>query len=89
MLQPFLLRRSKNEVLNELPSKTEIIYEVELSAEERTFYENIRELTMANLEEGSLNPIQTYPKRNVGIVARGNTLGHQQLDFTNRRKYLN
>ncbi len=59
ILQPFMLRRTKSEVLDELPSKTEITYEVELSKEERAHYENIRALAVANLEEGSLNPIQT------------------------------
>ncbi len=59
MLQPFLLRRTKTEVLDELPEKTEIVQHVELSDMERAFYENIRELAIANMEEGSLNSIQT------------------------------
>ncbi len=42
LLRPFILRRLKNDVLKELPAKTEITLHVELSAEERTFYEAMR-----------------------------------------------
>lgn len=59
MLQPFLLRRTKTEVLDELPSKTEIVQKVELSVEEMALYENLREQAIANIEEGSVNSIQT------------------------------
>lgn len=59
MLQPFLLRRTKTEVLDELPSKTEIVQKVELSVEEMALYENLREQAIANIEEGSVNPMQT------------------------------
>lgn len=59
MLQPFLLRRTKTEVLDELPSKTEIMQKVELSVEEMALYENLREQAIANIEEGSVNSMQT------------------------------
>ena len=52
MLSPFILRRTKNEVLNELPEKTEITLKVELSAEERALYDHLREEAILNLEEG-------------------------------------
>ncbi|MDO4936993.1 MAG: DEAD/DEAH box helicase, partial [Sutterellaceae bacterium] len=42
MLAPFVLRRTKAEVLNELPTKTEITLTVELSQEEQEVYEYIR-----------------------------------------------
>ncbi|MBC9931783.1 DEAD/DEAH box helicase [Chitinophaga qingshengii] len=42
LLAPFLLRRTKTAVLEELPSKTEITRLVELSHEEMSFYEAIR-----------------------------------------------
>ncbi|NOQ63953.1 MAG: ATP-dependent helicase, partial [Methyloprofundus sp.] len=42
LLRPFILRRLKNDVLKELPAKTEITIHVELSQEERTFYEAMR-----------------------------------------------
>ncbi len=59
ILQPFLLRRTKSEVLDELPAKTEIVHYVELSAEERAIYENIRQRAIQTLEQGELTPIQT------------------------------
>ncbi len=42
LIQPFVLRRRKNQVLKELPDKTEINLSVELSTEERAFYEALR-----------------------------------------------
>lgn len=42
LLRPFILRRLKTDVLKELPARTEITLHVELSQEERTFYEAMR-----------------------------------------------
>jgi superfamily II DNA or RNA helicase len=42
LLRPFILRRRKSEVLDELPEKTEILLSVELSEAERAFYEALR-----------------------------------------------
>jgi superfamily II DNA or RNA helicase len=42
ILAPFLLRRTKQEVLEELPSLTEIHHVIVLSPEERAFYEVLR-----------------------------------------------
>ncbi len=51
LIQPFLLRRTKNQVLSELPSRTEILLQVELSEEETAFYEALRRQAIANLEK--------------------------------------
>ncbi|MFI3264129.1 MAG: DEAD/DEAH box helicase [Rikenellaceae bacterium] len=59
MLQPFMLRRTKSEVLDELPTKTEIIHRIELSDTERALYENIRIKALEGMESGALNPIQS------------------------------
>ena len=59
LISPFLLRRTKSEVLNELPPKTEIIKEVELSEVEMGYYELLRRKTELELESGTLNPVQT------------------------------
>ncbi|MFI3263312.1 MAG: SNF2-related protein [Rikenellaceae bacterium] len=59
ILQPFMLRRTKTEVLDELPTKTEIVYNIELSDAERALYENVRENALLSLESGELNPIQS------------------------------
>jgi superfamily II DNA or RNA helicase len=50
LIQPFILRRRKNDVLDELPEKTEITLSVELSQEERAFYEALRRQAVANIE---------------------------------------
>lgn len=43
LVAPFLLRRLKSEVLKELPPRTDINLEVELSERERAVYETLRE----------------------------------------------
>ena len=59
LLSPFLLRRTKDEVLSELPEKTEITVRVELSPDEMALYDNLRQQAIANLEEGSSSALQT------------------------------
>ena len=59
IIQPFILRRTKTEVLNQLPGKTEITVKVDLSKEEWALYDNIREQAIASLEEGINSPMQT------------------------------
>ncbi len=51
LIQPFLLRRTKNQVLQELPSRTEILLHVELSREEMAFYEALRREALSKLTE--------------------------------------
>lgn len=56
LIQPFILRRNKTQVLDELPSRTEITLQVDLSKEEAAFYEALRKraiekLTNADSEE--------------------------------------
>ena len=51
LIQPFLLRRTKNQVLQELPSRTEILLQVDLSQEELAFYEALRREALAKLSE--------------------------------------
>ena len=57
LVQPFMLRRKKDDVLKELPAKTEITLTVELTPEERAFYEALRRkaiqtISMAENTEG-------------------------------------
>jgi SNF2 family DNA or RNA helicase len=42
LTQPFILRRTKAQVLSELPPRTEIVVPVELSQEETALYESLR-----------------------------------------------
>lgn len=51
LIQPFLLRRTKNQVLAELPSRTEILLHVELSQDEMAFYEVLRREAITKLAE--------------------------------------
>ncbi|MBC7515773.1 MAG: DEAD/DEAH box helicase, partial [Alkalinema sp. FL-bin-369] len=51
LIQPFILRRTKTQVLQELPSRTEIVLNAELSKEEMVFYEALRREVIAKLEE--------------------------------------
>src|SRR5262249_24022974 len=50
VIRPFLLRRTKAEVAPELPPRTEIVREVELSAAERDLYDTARLAALAALE---------------------------------------
>lgn len=54
LIQPFILRRTKTEVLEELPARTEITLQVELSAQEMAFYETLRREAIAKLSEPSV-----------------------------------
>ncbi len=55
LIQPFILRRTKTEVLEELPARTEITLQVELSAQEMAFYEALRREAIAKLSEPSVD----------------------------------
>lgn len=46
LIQPFILRRTKTQVLTELPPRTEITLQVELSDDERHLYEALRQEAM-------------------------------------------
>ena len=58
LVSPFILRRTKTDVLNELPEKTEMTVKVELAAEEKALYEELREETQVSLENGEINAMQ-------------------------------
>lgn len=50
LIQPFILRRTKSQVLDELPPRTEIELQVELSEQEATFYEALRRKLVDELD---------------------------------------
>ncbi len=50
LIKPFVLRRRKNQVLDDLPAKTEIMLTVEMSEEERAFYEAVRREALEKIE---------------------------------------
>ena len=51
LIQPFILRRTKSQVLQELPSRTEVTLKVELSDEEAAFYEALRQRAIEQLAD--------------------------------------
>jgi SNF2 family DNA or RNA helicase len=61
LVQPFILRRVKSEVLQELPPRTEIMLHVEQGSEERALYEALRRQaleTLAGSDAGSVGQKQ-------------------------------
>ena len=52
MIRPFILRRTKDKVLNELPEKTEITLTVDLNKKEWSFYEALRRKTLEDFAAG-------------------------------------
>jgi SNF2 family DNA or RNA helicase len=62
LLRPFILRRLKNDVLTELPSRTEVTLHVELSPEERAIYEALRRNAMQTMLETTDQPGQKQLK---------------------------
>ncbi|MBL8473428.1 MAG: DEAD/DEAH box helicase [Rhodocyclaceae bacterium] len=63
LIQPFVLRRNKSEVLAELPPRTEIQLRIELSADERAFYEALRVAALERLQDDAGG------RRNLRILA--------------------
>ena len=60
LIRPFILRRTKNQVLRELPSRTEITLQVELSTEEMAFYEALRREAVQKLSESEASAGQKH-----------------------------
>lgn len=58
-LKPFILRRTKEEVLKDLPELTEKTVYVELSRQERHLYENIHKMVLRALTDGVSGRIES------------------------------
>jgi hypothetical protein len=50
LIRPFILRRTKSQVLQELPPRTDILQRIELSVEERALYEALRRTAVEKLQ---------------------------------------
>ncbi len=50
LVRPFILRRLKSEVLDELPPRTEITLRIELSEEEKALYESLRRQALEEID---------------------------------------
>ncbi len=64
LIQPFILRRTKAQVLPELPSRTELSRSVVLSDEERNLYEALRQDAVSRLEA-----LGNSPSRHLEVLA--------------------
>ncbi len=51
LIRPFILRRTKSQVLEELPPRTDIVQRIELSGDEAAFYEALRRTAIEKLSE--------------------------------------
>lgn len=55
MVRPFILRRLKREVLDELPPRTEVTLHIDLSDDEKALYENLRRQALEQIEKDEKN----------------------------------
>ncbi|PIE57138.1 MAG: helicase [Desulfobulbus propionicus] len=53
LIRPFILRRIKAQVLDELPPRTEITLQVEMTSREMEFYEALRQQAIENIESSA------------------------------------
>ena len=65
IVSPFLLRRRKDQVLSELPPKEDIDYLIELSAEEKDFYNKLRLSILHDLDAHQ----ESINKRHIRVLA--------------------
>ncbi|MFC1837180.1 SNF2-related protein [Thermodesulfobacteriota bacterium] len=78
LIRPFILRRSKAQVLEELPPRTEIALQVEMNPEELAFYEAMRRQAIENLAiERQLTTRKNNDSALTSVpVARNNAKGY-------------
>lgn len=62
LIQPFILRRGKTEVLEELPLKTEVMLHVEMDVKEAAFYEALRRNALEKLDQDTAPAGQKHLK---------------------------
>ncbi|MGV1099356.1 DEAD/DEAH box helicase [Thiovibrio sp. JS02] len=65
LINPFILRRLKAQVLEELPARTEILLQVEMEEKEAAFYAALRQQALEKLQHGGGPP----GKRSLQILA--------------------
>jgi SNF2 family DNA or RNA helicase len=81
LIQPFILRRMKNQVLTELPSRTEINIPVEMSTKEYAFYEALRLNAIDNISQNGqqANPGEQRIKMLAELVKLRQACCHPKL----------
>lgn len=68
LIQPFLLRRTKSEVLTELPARSESVLEVELSTTEAALYESLRQKALERIAEAAADS-ESQGKQHLKVLA--------------------
>ena len=79
IVSPFLLRRRKDQVLSELPPKEDIDYLVELSPEEKDFYNKLRVSILNDLEAHQESDNQRHIRVLAGITKLRLAVDHPSL----------
>ncbi len=79
LIQPFILRRTKSHVLEELPPRTDILVPVELSAKERAFYEALRIKALEALSGGDVSEPGAHLRILAEIMKLRRVCCHPQL----------
>jgi superfamily II DNA or RNA helicase len=79
LIQPFILRRTKTEVLEELPPRTDVILHVEMGREEASFYEALRLNALEKLEQDTGPVSQRYLKVLAEIMRLRRACCHPRL----------
>ena len=79
LIAPFVLRRTKGEVLRELPERTEVSMRLELGAEERAFYEAVRRAALTEVESEGGGGEPNRMRVLAGIMRLRRTCCHPRL----------
>lgn len=75
IIRPFILRRTKTQVLEELPPRTEITLQVEMNDAESAFYEAMRRQALENLTVANPFPAGPEGRRAAGSKPAGKNNG--------------
>jgi len=79
LIRPFILRRTKAQVLEELPPRTEITLQVEMNDDELAFYEAMRRKALENLGVGNAS---SGPGRKRKSAGRSAVTGNNGKGYT-------
>jgi superfamily II DNA or RNA helicase len=80
LVRPFVLRRTKSEVLTELPPKTELLQVVAASAEHRAFYEAVRRRAVEKVDDARMAGKARAGKARIEVLAEIMRLRRAAID---------
>jgi len=83
LIQPFILRRIKAQVMEELPPKTEIALSVDMSSEEAAFYEALRQKAVDRIDSVDLSKGDGHLKVLAEIMKLRRACCHPELVMPN------